>query len=100
MKQIKKIFLFIKKYWFVVATVSGVIIFFLIKLFANTSVKKNEIKQKIEVIKKSNNETIKEVEKEIKQMDEEIEQIKKNRREVIKNKKERDKKAKKYFKGI
>lgn len=97
MKQIKKIFLFIKKYWFIVLTIGGVITLLILKLSSNGSTK-DEIQKKVDTIKKDNDKTIKQVDKEIEEIDKEIEEVKKNRQEIIKNKKERDEKANKYFK--
>lgn len=91
----KKIFLFIKKYWFIIATISSILLFLLIKIF--NTVDKDEINQKVETIKKENDEVIKHVNEEIKEIDKKVEQIKKDREEIIKRKKERDKKANDIF---
>jgi peptidoglycan hydrolase CwlO-like protein len=99
MKRIKKIFLFIKKYWYIIATLAGVAIFLLIRIL-NPSSTKSEIQQKVDDIKHTNDNVIKDVEEEIKEIDKEIEEVKKNRKKIIKNKEDRDKKADKYFKGF
>lgn len=95
-KKFKKVFLFVKKYWFIILAVSGIAFFLLIKIFSKGSTK-NEIKNKVDTIKKENDETIKDVNKEIEKIDKEIEKIKQDRKKSLKNKKDRDKEADDIF---
>jgi Skp family chaperone for outer membrane proteins len=96
LKKLKKIFLFIKKYWFIILTVLGIIFFLLIKIFSDFHTK-GEIELKVEEIKKENDDVIKHINEEIEKIDKEVEEIKKEHKKSLKNKKDRDKEADDIF---
>jgi uncharacterized membrane protein (DUF106 family) len=96
-KAFKKVFLFIKKNWFIIGSIVGVSFFVLIKILTSDSSTKDELQEKADKIKKENDAVVKDVNKEIKKIDKEIEKIKKDREETIKRKKDRDNKANNIF---
>jgi peptidoglycan hydrolase CwlO-like protein len=100
----KKVFLFIKKYWLFIVGGLGVLILLITRIVGGRTRNQEEFLQKVEEQKKENEKAIKEADEQIKKnndtiksTDETVDDVKGNTEEVKKNKEERDKKANNIF---
>lgn len=100
----KKVFLFIKKYWLIIIGVLGALVFLIIRLTAGETASEEKFIEKVNEQKKENEEAIKKADEQvkanndiIKDTDKTVDDAKKNTDEINKNKEERDKKADDIF---
>ena len=100
----KKILLFIKKYWLFIVGGLGVLVLLITRLVGGRTGSQEEFLQKVEEQKKNNEEAIKEADEQIKKnngtiksTDSTVDDVKKNTDTIDNNKEERDKKADDIF---